>query len=158
MECRRRVVDWGGGIDDKGNVLFQKPASFDEDGFDATAFADESVEPLFGEESVTTAVRGQLMRAQRPRGEKRRRKGRRPTLQGGRRRKRQLWPRSSATRAQEAQKREQGGRLAGATKGRSGANRANGPRPRRSRARPSVLKGAVEREAKSRRRASARLG
>ena len=50
-------MDWGGGIDGNGCVLFQATikANFDEDAFDATAFADESVEPLFGEESVTTA-------------------------------------------------------------------------------------------------------
>ena len=75
VECRRRVVDWGGGVDDKGNVLFQRPATFDEDAFDEHAFADERVEPLFGDESVTTAVRGDpeaLARAQQAASERRR--------------------------------------------------------------------------------------
>ena len=90
------------------------PASFDEEGFDEHAFADESVEPLFGEESVTTAVRGDpeaLMRAQQAARERKRVAEERAAAERLQReaeeRKRQQLQEERRRAAQEAQKREQ---------------------------------------------------
>ena len=114
--CRSLVVAWGGAVDSIGNVLFQRPAAFDAESFDAGAFVEVAVEPLFGEEnSVAGAVRGDpaaLARAQAAARERRRVAEERAAAERARREAALRTQRQEADRrqkaevAQDAQRRE----------------------------------------------------